>query len=147
MQKLIIIGNLTHDPESRTTQDGRTVCNFTVAVNRRQTAQQRQNGQRADADFFRVAAWGQMGENCQKYLARGRKVGVTGKVSCSAFLAQDGSAKANLEVFAEEVEFLTAKSDSAGNGESGSGHDDGEHESSVQPNLEPIPVNPDELPF
>jgi single-strand DNA-binding protein len=103
MNKLEIIGNLTRDPESRTLQDGKTVCNFTVAVNRRKRDA---NGNNI-ADFFRVSAWGAMGENCQKYLVKGKKVGVVGSVSVHPFLAQDGTAKATIEVFAEEVEFLS----------------------------------------
>ena len=58
MNKLTIIGNLTKDPELRTTQDGTSVCNFTVAVNRRKS-----NGQQPEADFFRVSAWRGLGEN------------------------------------------------------------------------------------
>lgn len=101
MNKLIIIGNLTRDPESRTTQSGKTVCSFTVAVNRR--------GSDNTADFFRVSAWNQLGENCQRYLAKGRKVAVSGRVSVSTYQANDGTTKANIEVMAEDVEFLTAK--------------------------------------
>ena len=78
MNKLTIIGNLTRDPQLRTTQTGVNVCDFTVAVNRRQSAQQRQNGQQPEADFFRVTAWRELGENCSKYLAKGRKVAVVG---------------------------------------------------------------------
>lgn len=107
MNLLAIVGNLTRDPESRTTNSGKTVCTFTVAVNRQQKDQ---NGQNV-ADFFRVSAWGQMGENCQKYLAKGRKVAVNGSVSLHTYQAQDGTTKASLEVFANNVEFLTPKSD------------------------------------
>lgn len=111
MQILTIVGNLTRDPESRDVNE-KTVCNFTVAVNR----QKKPDGTQ-EADFFRVAAWGKMGENCQKYLAKGRKVGVTGTVSVRAYTDQSGQAKASMEVFAKEVEFLTP----AGGGQSGSG--------------------------
>lgn len=98
MNRLTIIGNLTCDPELRTTQDGKNVCTFTVAVNRRG---------REGADYFRVSAWNAMGENCHKYLAKGRKVAVCGMVSAHAYTAQDGSARASLEVIAQDVEFLT----------------------------------------
>lgn len=107
MNLLVIVGNLTRNPESRTTNSGKTVCTFTVAVNRQQKDQ---NGQNV-ADFFRVSAWGQMGENCQKYLAKGRKVAVNGSVSLHTYQAQDGTTKASLEVFANNVEFLTPKND------------------------------------
>ena len=69
MNKLTIIGNLTRDPESRTTPNGNNVCTFTVAVNRRRS----QNSNQPEADFFRVSVFGVVGENCQRYLAKGRK--------------------------------------------------------------------------
>ena len=103
MNKLTIIGNLVRDPESRTTQDGKTVCSFTVAVNRR-----RKIPNQPEADFFRISAWSGLGETCQKYLAKGRKVCVVGSVSVRTYQANDGTTKANLEVFAEDVEFLSS---------------------------------------
>ena len=104
MNKLTIIGNLTRDPEMRQTAAGQNVCTFTLAVNRR--------GKNKDAaDFFRVSAWNQLGEICYQYLAKGRKVAVVGRVSASAFQGQDGSPRASLEVFAEDVEFLSSRSD------------------------------------
>ena len=101
MNKLTIIGNLTNDPEPRTTPDAKFVCNFSIAVNRRKKVQNQ-----PDADFFRISAWGPMGENCAKYLAKGRKVCVIGSVSVHAYQKQDGTAGASMEVFAEDVEFL-----------------------------------------
>lgn len=104
MNKLFIVGNLTRDPELRTTQSGLSVCSFTVAVNRR-----RAQGAEPQADFFRVSAWRQLGENCSKYLAKGRKVAITGPVTVSTYEAQDGSTRATMEVTADDVEFLTPK--------------------------------------
>ena len=104
MNKLIIIGNLTKDPVLRTTQTGKDVCFFTVAVNRRQ----RQDGQQ-EADYFNVSAWNETGLNCSKYLAKGRKVMVCGSVSVRAYSTQDGRNGATLEVMASEVEFLTPR--------------------------------------
>ena len=104
MNKLTIIGNLSRDPESRVTPSGISVCTFTVAVNRRRT----QEGQ-PDADFFRVTAWRQLGENCAKYLSKGRKVCVVGPVSISTYTGNDGKTRANMEVTADDVEFLTPK--------------------------------------
>ena len=107
MNKLTIIGNLTADPVLRTTQAGVNVCDFTVAVNRLRKAE----GQ-PEADFFRVSAWRQLGENCQKYLSKGRKVCVIGPVSVRTYQGNDGSTKASLEVTAEDVEFLSQRSES-----------------------------------
>lgn len=107
MNKLTIIGNLTRDPELRTTQSGVSVCTFTVAVNKRQTASQKANGQQPEADFFRVNAWRELGENCAKWLIKGRKVAVVGPVSVSTYTGNDGKTYANLEVLAQDVEFLS----------------------------------------
>lgn len=109
MNRLTIIGNLTGDPEMRTTPQKKTVCNFSVAVNRRQKVE----GQ-PEADFFRVSAWNQLGELCGKYLAKGRKVCVVGAVSVRTYEAQNGKTGASLEVNATEVEFLSGKSDKDG---------------------------------
>ena len=133
MQHIVIIGNLTRDPEQRTLDGGKSVTNFTVAVNRRRKV----NGQ-PEADFFRVAAWGVTGENCQKYLAKGRKVAVTGTVSCRAYADKNGQPAASLEVFAESVEFLSSRNDGGG------------AESSEPASTEPggfTQVETDELPF
>lgn len=109
MNKLTIIGNLTRDPETRTTSTGINVCSFTVAVNRRRTSQ---NANQPEADFFRVSAWRQLGENCQRYLAKGRKVCVMGPVSVSSYEAKDGSGtRFSLDVTADDVEFLSSRQD------------------------------------
>lgn len=99
MNQLNIIGGLTRDPESRTTQSGKQVCTFTVGVNRR--------NDREKSDFFRVNAWGELGNNCARYLSKGKRVRVTGSVSLSTYTAQDGTTRANLEVLAQDVEFLS----------------------------------------
>ena len=132
MNSLTIIGNLTRNPETKSTQDGKTVCNFTVAVNRRQ---RNSNGQ-SEADFFRVAVWGNMADPCQKYLSKGKKVSVIGSVSVHTYTAQDGTTKAQMEVLARDVEFLSKA------GEGG--------EQTAQEQQAPAgytPVSNDELPF
>ena len=107
MNKLTIIGNLTRDPELRTTPNGYTVCDFSVAVNRRR-GQNAANGQ-PETDFFRVTAWRQLGETCAKYLAKGRKVCVMGPVTARTYQANDGTTRVSLEVTAEDVEFLSSR--------------------------------------
>ena len=110
MNRLTIIGNLTKDPELRTTGSGINVCSFTVAVNRRRAVE----GQ-PEADFFRVTAWRQLGENCQRFLAKGRKVAVTGPISVSTYQASDGSTRAQMEITADDVEFLSSRNEENGN--------------------------------
>lgn len=105
MNHVMIIGNLTADPEMRTTQTGKQVVTFTVAVNRRQSAQAGQ----PEADFFRVSAWNQLGEICAKYLAKGRKCAVTGSIRAGAYTNSQGKAVGTLEVMADNVEFLSPR--------------------------------------
>ena len=141
MQQLMIIGNLTKDPELRTTATGLSVCSFTVAVNRRQTQQQRQNHQNPEADYFRVSAWRERGEVCAKYLSKGKKVCVIGTVAARADTTSKGEVSASLEVTADEVEFLSPR-------------DEGQPKQSEPPKqvdqqtgYEQVPMEDDELPF
>ena len=106
MNSLTIIGNLTKAPELRHTQDGTAVCGFTVAVNRKKT----QNNPEPGADYFNVNAWRGLGENCHKYLEKGRKVCVMGRVSVRTW-EKDGRHGASLEVLADDVEFLSPKTE------------------------------------
>ena len=103
MNKVFLIGNLVRDPELRTTQSGVSVCSFTIAVNRWQTAQAGQS----DADYFRISAWRELGQNCAKYLHKGKKVSVVGSISASAYTGKDGKVYAQMDVNATDVEFLS----------------------------------------
>lgn len=107
MNCIHIIGNLTADPELRTTPNGINVATFTVAVNSRFKDA---NGN-SKADFFRVSAWRQLGESCAKYLAKGKKVAVMGEVSAHAYKDKNGEPRAHIEVKANDVEFLTPRTD------------------------------------
>ena len=108
MNKLMIIGNLTRDPELRTTSAGVSVCSFTVAVNRKKT----QNNQEPGADYFKVTAWRQLAEICGKFMEKGKKVCVIGRVSLDTW-EKDGKHGANLEVLADEVELLSPRASDA----------------------------------
>lgn len=105
MNKITLIGNLTKEPESRTTSNGSTVCTFTIAVNRRFAGS---DGTR-QTDFFRINAWKALGDNCMKYLSKGRKVAVVGELQARQYDSRDGTKQMSLDVQAEEVEFLTPK--------------------------------------
>ena len=112
MNKLTIIGNLTRDPELRTTTTGINVCSFTVAVNRRYTRKNAQDdGGQREADFFDVTAWRERGELCAKYLGKGKKVCVTGEVSLKQWTSETGRHYASLEVKADDIEFLSPRSE------------------------------------
>lgn len=103
MNKVFLIGNLVRDPEVRATQSGISVCNFTVAVNRRF---KKENGEQ-ETDFLNVIAWRQLAELCGKYLAKGRKVAVTGSIQTRTYEAKDGSKRTAWDIVADEVEFLS----------------------------------------
>ena len=139
MNKAYLIGNLTRDPETRTTQNGLTVCSFTLAVNRRM---KKQDGTQ-ETDFINVTAWRMLGENCAKYLSKGKKAGVSGSIQTRTYEAQDGSKRHAFEVVADEVEFLSPVGAGALRGNSGGaeGHQEGNGE------FTKVEVEDDQLPF
>ena len=105
MNKVYLIGNLTRDPEMRSTSAGIPVCNFSIAVNRR--FKNAQTGQQ-ETDFFNIVAWRQLAELCGRYLAKGRKVAVFGFIQTRSYEAQDGSKRTAFDIVADEVEFLSS---------------------------------------
>ena len=103
MNKLTIIGNLTRDPDplrvARTPRGEQSVCSISVAVNA---------PNKEHTDFFRVTVWGKAAESCAKYLSKGRKVAVFGPVTLHEYTDKNGKARAELDVTAQEIEFLGA---------------------------------------
>jgi single-strand DNA-binding protein len=114
-QQVIIVGNLGRDPETKYLQSGVAVCNFTVAV----SSVSGQGEQRQEkTTWFRVAAWRELGERCQQYLAKGRQVMVIGTVDVRAYTDNSGQPQASLEMTARDVRFLGSRE---GGGSSGGG--------------------------
>lgn len=107
MNKLILIGNLTRDPELSQLSSGVSVCKFGIAVNRTFT---NANGER-EVDFFNVTAWRGLGENCAKYLSKGKKVCVVGRVQIGSYEDKEGNKRTSVDVIAEDIEFLSARSE------------------------------------
>ena len=105
MNKVILIGNLTRDPELSQTSGGIPYCRMSIAVNR---AYVNSDGER-QADFFNITTWRGLAENCHKYLKKGSKVGVSGYLQTRSY-EQDGVKKYATDVVAEDVEFLSPKS-------------------------------------
>lgn len=105
MNKVILIGNLTKDPELTTTTSGISVCRFSLAVSRRFTNSE---GER-ETDFINVVVWRNLADNCHKFLRKGSKAAVVGNIQTRSYDAQDGSKRYVTEVVAEEVEFVGAK--------------------------------------
>lgn len=104
MNKAILIGNLTRDPEYTTTASGIACCRFTLAVQRRFTNAE---GVR-EADFISIVAWRQLAELCAKYLTKGRKCAVEGSIQTRSYDAQDGTKRYVTEIIAESVDFLAS---------------------------------------
>ena len=104
MNKVILIGNLARDPETRTMPSGTVMCQFRLAVQRRFANQQ---GVR-EADFIPIVTWRQTAELCSRYLSKGRKVAVEGVIQVRSYDAQDGSKRYVTEVVADNVEFLSS---------------------------------------
>ena len=105
MNKTILIGNLTRDPELRETPNGVPVCNFSIAVQRDFA---NSDGEKV-ADYFNIIVWRAQGESCHKYLKKGRKVAVVGSLQTRNYEDSEGIKRTAIEVIASEVEFLTPK--------------------------------------
>ena len=115
MNKVILIGRLTKDPEMRTTSSGIATTSFTVAVNRNFTTQE---GVR-EADFLNCVAWRKQAENIAKYCNKGSQVAVEGRIQTRNYDAQDGTKRYVTEVIADNVTFLGGKAQGSGNFDSG----------------------------
>ena len=132
MNKCILIGNLTKDPELTTTSNGVAVCRFSIAVSRRYS---NADGER-ETDFLNIVVWRSLGENCHKFLKKGSKVGVVGNIQSRSYDATDGTKRYVTEIVAEEVEFLSTRNSDEGAKSTGS-----EDVAKLQP------IDDDGLPF
>lgn len=135
MNKVVLIGNLTRDPELTTTNSGVSVCRFAIAVQRRFA--NADNG--PQADFFNIVVWRGQAENCHKFLKKGSKCCVVGRIQNSSYEASDGTKRYTTDIVAEEVEFLSSR----GAGENG--------ETISKPAQSEVaelePIDDDSLPF
>src|SRR5881398_1914544 len=117
INRVVLVGNLTRDPELRHTPAGMPVCSLRLAVNtRRKDSATGQWGEKPN--YFDVTAWGQQGENCAQYLAKGRPVAVEGRLEWREWEAQDGTKRQAVEIIANSVQFLGSR-DGAGAGGNG----------------------------
>lgn len=102
MNRVILIGNLTKDPELSQTNNGLSVCKFTVAVSR-------SYGREKETDFFTVIAWRTQADNCARFLKKGSKVAISGSIQNRSYDGNDGVKRYVTEIVADEVQFLTTK--------------------------------------
>jgi single-strand DNA-binding protein len=119
INRVVLVGNLTRDPELRTTPGGTSVCKLRLAVNSRTKGA---DGNWADKpNYFDVTVWGNQAESCAQYLSKGRPVGVDGRLDWREWDAQDGTKRQAVEVIAESVQFLGGRDAGEGGGASGGG--------------------------
>ena len=105
LNRCVLIGRLTKDPELRFTQGGTAVCSFTLAVDRNFKSA---SGER-ETDFIDIVVWRQQGENCANYLAKGKLAAVDGQLCVRSYETQDGQKRKAYEVVADQVRFLSPK--------------------------------------
>lgn len=105
MNKVILIGNLTRNPETTRVSNGADVCKFSLAVPRKFLNSEGEK----ETDYINIIAWRTLAENCAKYLTKGSKCCVIGRMQTRSYDAQDGSRRYITEVIADEVEFLATK--------------------------------------
>ncbi|PIQ87371.1 MAG: single-stranded DNA-binding protein [Candidatus Omnitrophica bacterium CG11_big_fil_rev_8_21_14_0_20_45_26] len=122
--KVLLLGNLTRDPELRYIPSGQAVTTFSIAINRSYTSQ---TGERKEeVSFIRVVVWGRIAETCNEYLKKGSQVFVEGRLQSRSWEAQDGTKRNTIEVVAQSVQFLSrgGKAQSSSAAPAGTSSDD-----------------------
>jgi single-strand DNA-binding protein len=113
INRVIITGNLTRDPELRSTPSGTAVCGLRVAVNTRR--KDNSTGEWVDkANYFDVTVWGAQGENCARYLSKGRPVAVDGRLEWREWQDKDGNKRQSIDIVADSVQFLGGREEGGG---------------------------------
>ena len=109
LNKVILIGRLTRDPELRYLASGVAICKFGLATSRKYRDKSDENNLKEEVCFVDISVWGKQGENCQEYLAKGRQVCVEGRLTYSSWETDEGQKRSKLEITAEKVMFLGSK--------------------------------------
>jgi single-strand DNA-binding protein len=109
LNKVMLIGNVGQDPELRYTPDGNPVANFSIAVNRRRRVGEEYKD---ETEWFNIVCFSRTAENVNQYLTKGQKVYVEGRFQSSEYVGQDGNQRKSFEVIANEVTFLSTRSES-----------------------------------
>jgi single-strand DNA-binding protein len=148
LNRIILIGRLTRDPELRYTPSGVAVARFTLAVDRRQVKDKEK-----EADFIDIVVWQKLAETCANYIGKGRLVAVEGRLQIRSYDDSQGIRRKAAEVIAENVRFLDkAKDGGSSSGESGSRHGGSDSSHSPGPAEDmgygsEISFDPDDIPF
>lgn len=109
LNKVFLLGNLTRDPELRHTAQGTSVANFSIAVNR--TYKGVDGDFKKETSYFNIIVWGKTGENCAKFLTKGRPVLVEGRLQNRSFETRDGQKRTITEIVADNIQFLGSGSE------------------------------------
>ena len=112
LNKVMLIGNVGQDPELRYTPDGNPVANFSIAVNRRRKVG---DEYKDETEWFNIVCFSRTAENVNQYLSKGQKVYVEGRFQSSEYVGQDGNQRKSFEVIANDVTFLSTKSEAESN--------------------------------
>lgn len=110
MNKVVLIGRLTKDPDLRYTQSGMAVCQFTLAVNKNLSKDKKEEMEaqnKATADFPRIVVWGKMGENASRYLKKGSQCAIDGAIQTGSYEDNNGNRVYTTDIVAQHVEFLS----------------------------------------
>lgn len=115
INRVVMTGNLTADPELRTTPSGTSVCSLRIACNTRR--KDNATGEWVDKpNYFNITVWGAQGENAARYLAKGRPVAIDGRLEWREWEAQDGTKRQATDIIADSVQFLGSREDASGGG-------------------------------
>ena len=145
INRVVLVGNLTRDPELRHTPSGTAVCSLRLAVNTRR--KDGATGQWTEKpNYFDITVWGNQGENCAQYLSKGRPVGVDGRLDWREWEAQDGTKRQAVEIVADSVQFLGGRGDSEGSF-GGAGNQYVPASASSAPADDFAPAADDDIPF
>ena len=153
INRVVMTGNLTRDPELRSTGGGSSVCKLRIACNTR-----RKNGQTGEweekPNFFDVTVWGAQGENCSRYLSKGRPVAIDGRLEWREWETTDGQKRQSIDIIADSVQFLGGRDDAGSANGNGFSVSRAASESDVPVDtgdFEPAPVaagaSDDDIPF
>ncbi|MBY4798324.1 single-stranded DNA-binding protein [Collinsella sp. AGMB00827] len=140
MNRVCLIGNLTHDPELRATRNGAQVLNFNLAVNERFKNQQTGEWEHVPC-FVPCVMFGARAESVSRYLFKGSKVGVDGRLKYNAWEAEDGTKRSKLEVVIDKLEFLTSRNNDQASAQQGG------YQQYQQAPAQQAPVYDEDIPF
>lgn len=136
LNRVILIGNLTKDPELRYTTNGVAVCTFTLAVNRPKRGEGDQ-----ETDFINIVAWRQLADLCANYLRKGKKAAVDGRLQTRSYDNKEGKKVYVTEILADNVQFLSSQ------GSQASGSSENNNSDPFSESGKPINISDDDLPF